>query len=122
MATQDTQGIPFSSAQVQQSFKLLELPPDLIAMLESDSPPTYVSAMRALSLAGSSAPANLRDQTHIVVPSYHIACSTTHTRRYHISHPAEEFIESGADIDAVKHTRIRVGRGSHTASFYICHC
>ncbi len=41
MATQYTTDIPFSSSHHQQAFKLLELPPELLALLESDNPPMY---------------------------------------------------------------------------------
>ncbi|KAH6722804.1 hypothetical protein BKA61DRAFT_225 [Leptodontidium sp. MPI-SDFR-AT-0119] len=40
MATQYTTDIPFSSSHAQQAFKLLELPPELLALLESEDPPT----------------------------------------------------------------------------------
>lgn len=43
MATQDATEIPFSAAHAQQTFKLLELPAELLALLESDNPPTCVS-------------------------------------------------------------------------------
>jgi len=39
MASQYDVDIPFSASQEQQGFKLIELPPDLLALLESDSPP-----------------------------------------------------------------------------------
>jgi sister chromatid cohesion protein DCC1 len=41
MATQYTTDIPFSASQEQQPFKLLELPPELLALFESDNPPMY---------------------------------------------------------------------------------
>jgi hypothetical protein len=41
MATQYEFDIPFSATHQQQAFKLLELPPELLALLESDAPPTY---------------------------------------------------------------------------------
>jgi len=40
MTTQDAADIPLSSGHKQQAFKLLELPPELLALLESDNPPT----------------------------------------------------------------------------------
>ncbi|PQE10165.1 sister chromatid cohesion DCC1 protein [Rutstroemia sp. NJR-2017a WRK4] len=40
MATQYEYDIPFSATHQQQAFKLLELPPELLALLESDAPPT----------------------------------------------------------------------------------
>lgn len=40
MAAQDGLDIPFSSSHSQQTFKLLELPSELLALLESDDPPT----------------------------------------------------------------------------------
>ncbi|CAG8972169.1 hypothetical protein HYALB_00007311 [Hymenoscyphus albidus] len=39
MATQYQNDIPFSASHSQQSFKLLELPPELLALLESENPP-----------------------------------------------------------------------------------
>ena len=39
MSSQDATGIPFSASYQQQAFKLLELPPELLALLESDNPP-----------------------------------------------------------------------------------
>ncbi|KAG4026047.1 hypothetical protein MFRU_046g00530 [Monilinia fructicola] len=36
----DSLSIPFSSTHPQQPFKLLELPPDLLTLLESHNPPT----------------------------------------------------------------------------------
>ena len=44
MATQYPTDIPFSASQEQQALKLLELPPELLALLESDNPPTYHSS------------------------------------------------------------------------------
>lgn len=41
MASQYTTDIPFTSSHDQQAFKLLELPPELLAPMESDNPPTY---------------------------------------------------------------------------------
>lgn len=40
MATQDSDSLPFSASHHQQAFKLLELPPEVLALLESDNPPT----------------------------------------------------------------------------------
>lgn len=40
MATQYEVDIPFSTSQAQQAFKLIELPAEVIALLESDTPPT----------------------------------------------------------------------------------
>ncbi|RKU47157.1 hypothetical protein DL546_006845 [Coniochaeta pulveracea] len=39
MSTQDNQGIPLAHAPDGVSYKLLELPPELVALLESDTPP-----------------------------------------------------------------------------------
>jgi sister chromatid cohesion protein DCC1 len=39
MSSQDATGIPFSANHQQQAFKLLELPSELLALLESDNPP-----------------------------------------------------------------------------------
>lgn len=44
MATQDSTEIPFTSALHRQAFKLLELPAELLELLESENPPTLVSA------------------------------------------------------------------------------
>ncbi|ESZ89534.1 hypothetical protein SBOR_10082 [Sclerotinia borealis F-4128] len=40
MSTQYSNEIPFSANHTQQAFKFLELPPELLALLESDTPPT----------------------------------------------------------------------------------
>ncbi|KAF4632104.1 hypothetical protein G7Y89_g6021 [Cudoniella acicularis] len=40
MSTQYDNDIPFSASHNQQAFKLLELPPELLALLESENPPT----------------------------------------------------------------------------------
>ncbi|KAM3069379.1 hypothetical protein ACMFMG_005484 [Clarireedia jacksonii] len=40
MATQYEHDIPFSATHRPQAFKILELPPELLALLESDAPPT----------------------------------------------------------------------------------
>jgi hypothetical protein len=45
MATQYTTDIPFSSSHQQQVFKLLELPSELLVLLESDNPPMCVSPL-----------------------------------------------------------------------------
>jgi hypothetical protein len=42
MASQHDSGIPFGFSHDQQAFRLLELPPALLAALESPNPPTYV--------------------------------------------------------------------------------
>jgi hypothetical protein len=42
MGTQYTTDIPFSSSHHQQALKLLELPPELLALLEPDNPPMCV--------------------------------------------------------------------------------
>ncbi|KAH8912928.1 hypothetical protein BR93DRAFT_922906 [Coniochaeta sp. PMI_546] len=39
MSSQDNKGIPLSHAPNNASYKLLELPPDLVELLESDNPP-----------------------------------------------------------------------------------
>jgi sister chromatid cohesion protein DCC1 len=41
MSTQYDVDIPFSANHNQQAFKLLELPPELLALLESDNAPSY---------------------------------------------------------------------------------
>ncbi|RFU32075.1 hypothetical protein B7463_g4243, partial [Scytalidium lignicola] len=40
MATQYAFEVPFSASQKQQAMKLLELPPELLSLLESEDPPT----------------------------------------------------------------------------------
>ncbi|KAJ8060217.1 hypothetical protein OCU04_010560 [Sclerotinia nivalis] len=40
MSTQYANSIPFTANHTQQAFKLLELPAELLALLESDTPPT----------------------------------------------------------------------------------
>jgi hypothetical protein len=40
MSTQDAPGIAFSASHQKQAFRLLELPPELLQLLESDNPPT----------------------------------------------------------------------------------
>ncbi|MCJ1353891.1 MAG: hypothetical protein MMC33_003878 [Icmadophila ericetorum] len=40
MSSQDGSGVPFSTAHEQQSFRLIELPPQLAASLKSSNPPT----------------------------------------------------------------------------------
>ncbi|APA13237.1 hypothetical protein sscle_10g080070 [Sclerotinia sclerotiorum 1980 UF-70] len=40
MSTQYANSIPFTANHTQQAFKLLELPPELLTLLESDTPPT----------------------------------------------------------------------------------
>lgn len=42
MESSETSGIPFSTSHTQQSFKLLELPPELLSLLESPNPPKSV--------------------------------------------------------------------------------
>jgi hypothetical protein len=44
MSTQYNTDIPFSASNNQQAFKLLELPPELLALLESGNPPTFVQS------------------------------------------------------------------------------
>jgi sister chromatid cohesion protein DCC1 len=39
MSSQDNKGIPLSHAPENVSYKLLELPPELVELLESDNPP-----------------------------------------------------------------------------------
>jgi len=50
MASQYDVDIPFSASQEQQGFKLIELPPDLLALLESDSPPAWVLSYPTVQL------------------------------------------------------------------------
>lgn len=42
MSTQYDVDIPFSASHNQQAFKLLELPAEILALLESDKPPAFV--------------------------------------------------------------------------------
>lgn len=42
MASQDAFAVPFSASREQQPVKLLELPPELLAVLEAADPPTCV--------------------------------------------------------------------------------
>ena len=42
MSTQDSTGIPFSHAPNGTGYKLVELPPELLELLESLDPPTWV--------------------------------------------------------------------------------
>ncbi|KAL3420011.1 hypothetical protein PVAG01_08509 [Phlyctema vagabunda] len=51
MSSQEA-GIPFSAAHQQQPFKLLELPPELLAALESDDPPALTIRAAADDAAG----------------------------------------------------------------------
>ncbi|TVY50616.1 hypothetical protein LCER1_G008475 [Lachnellula cervina] len=60
MSTQYDVDIPFSANHNQQAFKLLELPPELLALLESDNPP-------AITINSSPATAT--------TPGYAILCS-----------------------------------------------
>ncbi|TVY93752.1 hypothetical protein LAWI1_G000890, partial [Lachnellula willkommii] len=60
MSTQYDVDIPFSANHNQQAFKLLELPPELLALLESDKPP-------AITITSSPATAT--------TPGYAILCS-----------------------------------------------
>ena len=43
MSTQDDSGTSFEISNEQQNFRLLELPPSLLALLASKHPPKYVS-------------------------------------------------------------------------------
>lgn len=58
MATQDTRGILFTHTQHQQGFRLLELPPDLEALLTSKDAPVYVDSS-VISFFDYPAPASL---------------------------------------------------------------
>lgn len=42
MSSQGNKGIPFSHALDGVGYKLLELPPELVTLLEGENPPTYV--------------------------------------------------------------------------------
>src|ERR1051325_6179627 len=43
MATQqDEGGVPFSIAHQQQHFRLLELPPEIVELIDAPNPPLYV--------------------------------------------------------------------------------
>jgi hypothetical protein len=39
MSSQDNAGIPLAHAPNNKSYKLLELPPELVELLEGDNPP-----------------------------------------------------------------------------------
>lgn len=43
MSSQDNKGIPFSHALDGVGYKLLELPPELVTLLEGENPPTLVT-------------------------------------------------------------------------------
>ena len=46
MATQqDHGGVPFAVAHDMRQFRLLELPPDIVELLDAPSPPPYVSSL-----------------------------------------------------------------------------
>jgi hypothetical protein len=44
MSTQDFNGIPFTLSLEQQNFRLMELPPDLLALITAPAPPKYRNA------------------------------------------------------------------------------
>ena len=46
MSTQDDSGISFEISKEQQNFRLLELPPSLLASLVSEDPPKYVLSLK----------------------------------------------------------------------------
>lgn len=47
MSTQDDSGISFEICKEQQNFRLLELPPSLLALIVSKDPPKYVLTLDA---------------------------------------------------------------------------
>ena len=48
---QHDSGVPFAVAHELQNFRLLELPPDLVELLEGPSPPQYVPRTPATAAA-----------------------------------------------------------------------
>jgi len=71
MATQYENDIPFTSSHSRQAFKLLELPPDLLALLESSTPPTLTltssttpAATALLSISTSTSPSSPATKTY----------------------------------------------------------
>ncbi|KAF7865575.1 uncharacterized protein EAF02_009998 [Botrytis sinoallii] len=67
--------IPFTANHTQQPFKLLELPPELLTLLESDLPPT-------LLLTSSPKPPH---HAHLLVsPSSSSACTSTSTKKTYL--------------------------------------
>ncbi|PQE03691.1 sister chromatid cohesion dcc1 protein [Rutstroemia sp. NJR-2017a BBW] len=60
MATQYEYDIPFSATHQQQAFKLLELPPELLALLESDAPPTYARPLSPLRFPKEARPSQTK--------------------------------------------------------------
>ena len=49
MSTQEDSGISFEISKEQQNFRLLELPPPLLASVISKDPPKYVSYLKYAS-------------------------------------------------------------------------
>ena len=79
MSTQDASGIPFSASHQQHAFKLLELPPELLQLLESHNPPTYcIPLLRLLEAPNMPCRLYLKSST----ASHAILCSPEKT--YHI--------------------------------------
>ncbi|KAI9741462.1 MAG: hypothetical protein M1818_004268 [Claussenomyces sp. TS43310] len=68
MSSQGAPEIPFNASHQRQAFKLLELPTELLELLESDSPPTL-----QLKSAVSS--------TSSTTPAYAVLCSPYKTYR-----------------------------------------
>ncbi|TVY27294.1 hypothetical protein LHYA1_G003372 [Lachnellula hyalina] len=66
MSTQYDVDIPFSANHNQQAFKLLELPPEVLALLESDKPPAFDPVL-LITITSSPATAT--------TPGYAILCS-----------------------------------------------
>ncbi|KAG9240237.1 hypothetical protein BJ878DRAFT_527340 [Calycina marina] len=65
MSTQYDNDISFSASQAQQPLKLMELPPELLALLESDSPPTLtITSSEATSTAPGYALLNTGSKTY----------------------------------------------------------
>lgn len=60
MATQQNEGgVPFAVAHELRSFRLLELPPEIVELLEAPDPPQYVLCIHGPSLRGYRANASL---------------------------------------------------------------
>ncbi|OCK78954.1 hypothetical protein K432DRAFT_300870 [Lepidopterella palustris CBS 459.81] len=70
MATQDERGVPFSIAHEQQQFRLLELPPEILQLIDSPNPPV-LSVKSQVSPVASSTPDSK--------PAYAVLCTRDQT-------------------------------------------
>ncbi|EUC32297.1 hypothetical protein COCCADRAFT_99056 [Bipolaris zeicola 26-R-13] len=66
MATQHQGGLPVSIAHQQQHFRLLELPPEIVELLDKPNPPLLSIKSQAFSAATS---------THNAKPAYAVLCT-----------------------------------------------